>query len=68
MVSCPIFFSLQNDWPNQGNNCNMNQSDFIMRLANPHPQFPAQDANLAVKAILDSMSATMGAFLWSVAR
>jgi hypothetical protein len=68
MVSRPIFSSLQNDWPNQGNNFNMNQSDLIMRLVDLYPQFPAQNVNLAVKVILDSMSAAIGGFLWSVAR
>ena len=37
----------------------MNRSDLIMRLADQHPQLLAKDVDLAVKVILDSMSATL---------
>jgi len=37
----------------------MNRSDLITRLAELHPQLLAKDAELAVKVILDSMSAIL---------
>lgn len=37
----------------------MNRSDLIMRLAELHTQLLAKDAELAVKVILDTMSATL---------
>ena len=37
----------------------MTRSDLIMLLANLHPQLLAKDVDLAVKVILDSMSATL---------
>lgn len=37
----------------------MNRSDLIVRLAEIHPQLLAKDAELAVKVILDAMSATL---------
>ncbi len=37
----------------------MTRSDLIMRLADLHPQLLAKDVDLAVKVILDSISATL---------
>ena len=37
----------------------MNRSDLIMNLADRYPQLPAKDVDLAVKEILDAMSATL---------
>lgn len=37
----------------------MTRSDLISRLAERHPQLLAKDAELAVKVILDAMSATL---------
>lgn len=37
----------------------MTRSDLIMLLADLHPQLLAKDVDLAVKVILDSMSATL---------
>ena len=37
----------------------MTRSDLIMRLAELHPQLLAKDVDLAVKVLLDAMSATL---------
>ena len=37
----------------------MTRSDLIIKLAERYPQLLAKDAELAVKVILDSMSATL---------
>lgn len=37
----------------------MNRSDLSTRLAELHPQLPAKDVELAVKVILDAISATL---------
>jgi hypothetical protein len=42
----------------QRNNFTMTRSDLIMYLTEQYPQLLAKDADLAVKVILDSMSAT----------
>ena len=44
---------------NQHNNLTMTRSELIMRLADLHPQLLTKDVDLAVKVILDSMSATL---------
>lgn len=37
----------------------MTRSDLIVRLAERHPQLLAKDTELAVKVILDALSATL---------
>jgi len=37
----------------------MNRSDLCTRLAELHPQLPAKEIELAVRAILDTLSATL---------
>ena len=37
----------------------MTRSELIMRLANLHPQYPEKDIELAVKVILETMSAAL---------
>jgi integration host factor subunit beta len=37
----------------------MNRADLIDRLANLHPQLQAKDAEMAVRVILDAMSASL---------
>jgi integration host factor subunit beta len=51
------------DYPQSSNQPNgvysMNRSDLCIRLAELHPQLPAKEIELAIRAILDTLSATL---------